>query len=93
MQVQDQSRICQAHSPAWKPSGSFRYGSFELKEVSRTGERLARVVDATEGKREEKGRSECEKDYRRYRRKDEGSKENLGTKKKKAGASAGKAGT
>ena len=77
---------------SWKPSGSFRYGSFELKEVSRTGERLARVVDATEGKTEEKRRSECEKDYRRYRRKNEGSN-NSGTKKKKAGASAGKAGT
>ena len=35
-----------------------RYGSFEVKEVSGTGERLARVVDATEGKMEEKGRSE-----------------------------------
>ena len=54
---------------SWKPGGSFRYGSFELTEVSRTGERLARVIDATEGKTEEKGRSECEKDYRRYRRK------------------------
>ena len=96
LQGQDQSRACQAHSLGCPGpnGGSFCYGSFELKEVLETGERLAGVVDTTEGETDERSRREREKDYRRYCRENIQRKlGELGIKEDESGASTRKAGT